>query len=346
MRTKWTSETIWFMPEDNDGESRDQLPLKAYIAFQFGTSRGPLKEYLDADLLVHRYPRILALGILLLEIGLGRPFPPRNYPDFISQMNLDHRTAMRRLHELENTKWEKFSHKGTFVEAVENCLNYENFRTPPNPQKKAHESPAKQDSRTRCSDESFEVSERRKRLYKKVVRPLAWLTERGFRNNSENVTYITRSEENASPDDEPGSGFWQQDQAAMFHSGKDIKPQEWLDNLKEINAHVQRQLRKAKNTTPIRVAILDTGYNPEVPFFQDTRRSDRIKGWRDFVCGLQTPIDSYGHGTFMTRLVMESAPCAEVYVARVAESTDQLVHSQDKVVEVRNLANCTFLFRY
>jgi hypothetical protein len=123
----------------------------------------------------------------------------------------------------------------------------------------------------------------------------------------------------------------------MFHSGRTIIPEQWRENLKLINHDVSRMHRdqqKRKEIPRIRIAILDTGYNPTMPFFTDKRRSARIK-WQDFTQGSKYGVDSYGHGTLMTSLVMEAAPLADIYVTRVAENTDQLGLNADKVAKVR-----------
>lgn len=71
-RDKWTSDNIWLMQEAGHDKPKDRLPLQVYISPDLGQHGKGLPEILDNGYF-HRRPHILALGILLLEIGLGRP---------------------------------------------------------------------------------------------------------------------------------------------------------------------------------------------------------------------------------------------------------------------------------
>jgi hypothetical protein len=95
---------------------------------------------------------------------------------------------------------------------------------------------------------------------------------------------------------------------------------------------------------PIKIAVLDTGCNADLPFCKIPRRRKCIKGWKDFTrqesndtTEASSMGDEYGHGSLMTRLVMETAPLAHVYVARVAKHTDELDSSSDQIAQVREL---------
>jgi len=62
----------------------------------------------------------------------------------------------------------------------------------------------------------------------------------------------------------------------------------------------------------------------------------RLKGWKDLTSmDSATKIDSFGHGTFMTRLRMEVAPIADVYLICVAEQTDDLQNNASSIAKVR-----------
>ncbi|TDZ16274.1 Subtilisin Carlsberg [Colletotrichum orbiculare MAFF 240422] len=88
---------------------------------------------------------------------------------------------------------------------------------------------------------------------------------------------------------------------------------------------------------PVRVAILDTGLNSKLPFFcNEPSRLKKIVAYEDFVGGttdLKHMIDTNGHGSFMARLLMEVAPHAEVYVARVAADSKSLSKSSRNIVK-------------
>jgi hypothetical protein len=321
------------MPEEDDGRPADQLPLKAYVSLDFSRLGNDEPELLGEPLLAHRLPRILALAIMLLEVGLGRPFKPRGYTKPVAQINTDHGMAKRLLHDLEAAKWGDFKYKDVFTQAIESCLDYKGFLSPCELRPKSQAAKTSTAISQGQPEWAETVEERRRQLYRRVVGPLAWLVKKGFRGGDCQVSYVARRDPDreAEPEKRP--------QMAMFHAGKAIVPTEWLDNLKHIGAHIDRLQRAQRNANilPVRVAVLDTGYDPGMPFFQDPRRACRIKGWRDFVTGSETSdrrVDVFGHGSFMTRLLMESSPLADIYVARVAENTNQLPSNTENVAKV------------
>lgn len=75
---------------------------------------------------------------------------------------------------------------------------------------------------------------------------------------------------------------------------------------------------------PIKIAILDFGYDPSSKFFRDQEEygnhglKDRIT-WKDFV-GEASPEDRHAekHGTKLLCLMLMLLPTAEIFVGRVA----------------------------
>ncbi|KAG8421959.1 hypothetical protein J3458_003796 [Metarhizium acridum] len=98
-------------------------------------------------------------------------------------------------------------------------------------------------------------------------------------------------------------------------------------------------MRQATSSTrPVRIAILDTGLRLSIPYFQDDfdgpERKKQVISYKDFVGQSDSDMkDLFGHGTFMMRLVAESAPAAEIMVARVAENTEGLSSCQTNIVK-------------
>jgi hypothetical protein len=83
----------------------------------------------------------------------------------------------------------------------------------------------------------------------------------------------------------------------------------------------------------IRIAVLDTGYDPATAFFLARKR--RIQGWKDMVVDSSTTRrDEDGHGTYVLSLLMKVAPAANFYVARVARNTNDLANSTENVAKV------------
>ncbi|KAJ6260676.1 Tk-subtilisin [Drechslerella dactyloides] len=333
MQGKWTNENIWLMADEAESELKDRLPLRAYMAFQFDATSDSLEDFLDSPILKHQCPRIFGLGALLLEIGLGRPLGLTKTLNSIPQMNRYYNKAVCHLKELEHENWEGFAHKVVFDEAIRNCLESENYIQPPKLSGPTRKSQGVQQKDT---EKAFEISKRRWRLYRKVIVPLAWL-KNAFRNHSEGDNYIMKIKSVSSQETEGAPDTSLPQQQALFHTGPYVAAKNWLQHLKTINGRVEGERRRRNITKPVRIAILDTGCNPKAPFFLDedhgSRRLACIQGWQDFVSNSESPVDEFGHGTLMTRLMIESAPSAKLLVARVARSTKKLDGSQEKIAE-------------
>jgi hypothetical protein len=340
MRRRWSSDNIWFMPAAENGDHR--LPLRAFVGFPFDDPDETPEDFIQ-DLRIplhHRCPRIFALGILLLEIGLGRPFPTRVFKKLTSQVNFDYTTASKLLETFRKETWNGFSHKKYFIDAVEYCIDGGNFM---------HDLTEQRGNagRSNASGEPQDRSKRRKNLYSRVVQPLAWLSIKGFNSNSTEVPYLSRiPEPDTIQSPTPGPVDASEEEGGGFHSGLAVSTSNWLRNLKAISSYVDQKRNAIDGVKPIKVAILDTGINTSMPFFQDedygSDRRGQIELFKDFVdTDVGSTVDEFGHGSLMSRLVaettaFESTPFAKIMVARVAKNTKLLLKSQDKVAEVRS----------
>lgn len=89
---------------------------------------------------------------------------------------------------------------------------------------------------------------------------------------------------------------------------------------------------------PVRIAILDSGFDPRNPQINDGQRLDpRIKGVQNFVRGTG-PLDiqdDIGHGTHALGLLLNVATCAEIYIAKVANQETLGHGSYDAITEAR-----------
>lgn len=323
MRTKWTSESIWFLPQwtplAEDVSLPEEILLRPYLAFPFGLPKDPLKDVIHDDMLNHKHPRIFRFGILLLEIGLGKSFPSFKRPNLVSQLNLDHQVASSKLAELRRESWAGFRYKSYFDDAVSHCIQSQKL--------------FKQSNHLSLTgkEEQGGVLARRQAFYKNVVQPLAWLARKGFRHNPDDITLIRRKAVSTHGTKVPDMPL---EPKATFHSGNEVVPQKWLKTLNELSREVEGQRRKAGVQTRIRVALLDTGLNLELPEFADPDgRRKRVKDVKDFL-DQSKGNDTFGHGSFMARLVMECAPSADIYVARVASNSTELSRSQVEVQKV------------
>ncbi|CAG9990127.1 unnamed protein product [Clonostachys byssicola] len=133
MHKVWSSDTIWFMPQADGQREPKKVPLKAYVSFHPDATKcdDDASECIKRRGLIHKYPRIQSLGILLLEIGLGEPLCPPS-SDFENQrlnkrLNNRHMDALKKLEELENNKWDINSqYLEAFVRTIRNCLEFNN----------------------------------------------------------------------------------------------------------------------------------------------------------------------------------------------------------------------------
>lgn len=86
----------------------------------------------------------------------------------------------------------------------------------------------------------------------------------------------------------------------------------------------------------IRIAVLDTGYNPNTEFFLDRDRQRRLRGWKDWAVESSAyPRDDNGHGSNVLSLLMKMAPMADMYVARIAKNSAQLERSSQSIADVK-----------
>ncbi len=108
----------------------------------------------------------------------------------------------------------------------------------------------------------------------------------------------------------------------------------WLEQIAFVNQRIKDDLKRAGRIPRLKIAILDTGYDDNAPTFYVPGRSKRIKRWRDFVTNSQKPIDTDGHGTHLLTLLLQVAPSAEIYVARVAENSKALATAEDHISQV------------
>jgi hypothetical protein len=73
---------------------------------------------------------------------------------------------------------------------------------------------------------------------------------------------------------------------------------------------------------PVRIAILDSGFDPDHPLLvtDEGTFEPRIKGFQNFVAGRDADEyqDEIGHGTHALGLLLKIATCAEIYIARIA----------------------------
>lgn len=108
--------------------------------------------------------------------------------------------------------------------------------------------------------------------------------------------------------------------------------------MSDLKASVHTYIKKPlgylrdEDNPPVKIAVLDTGVDSKVPFIKGAMKINRIKGLRSFVKGDESTEDGFGHGTHVTALLLNVAPDAQIYVAKVAQ--DENIPSDHNIAEV------------
>ncbi|PYH72818.1 S8 family peptidase [Aspergillus vadensis CBS 113365] len=336
MRTKWTSETIQFMRESDTSGGRGQGKLftwKPYVSVHFNDEDPLCYEQYKVPGMVHVYPRIRALGIMLVEIGLGFPLPKRENQgqSLAAEVNAELLTAINYARDEE--RWKNFDYPD-YMNSIRHCLEPGTFD-----QAACVEGLSAYEQRQH-------LKQRRNILYEKVVFPLENLLQgTKWIDNYEKIAPLSvlsqdAKIEEATVPENLDKGKAPERRRKRTESEKNAS--NWLLDLKEFNRELAQVAPAAGSrgvSRSVRIAILDTGYDDNAPFFFSPDVMERLKGWKDWVDGSSQPEDCHGHGTHLVSLVLKCAPDADIYVARISESPHQLLNSSDKVAEAISWAS-------
>lgn len=165
MNTPWTHENIHFL---DDHGSRNQAAAKPfyccrpYLVPQFAKAESDIPEFCEGDSVMHKYPKVLALGILLIEIAKG---------ELLEACKISRSYDNDSINEHFISAWSSLTHGilgedddyTTYKDAVKKCLDFDLFVDAPY---------IPGESRPEES-----LKERRAILYAKVVSPLRKLLE-------------------------------------------------------------------------------------------------------------------------------------------------------------------------
>ncbi|KAK1830614.1 hypothetical protein QBC39DRAFT_383096 [Podospora conica] len=347
MSVRWTTETVQFFYErrgDDDDDEPGVLDESPYISLPTGTNTPSLlsAEYLPTECVVHRYPRLLALVVLLFNLGRRKrrrdtaqqlegsqrqPGHETNDSARISNDFNDIRSALR------GKSWPKLDVqeevRETLRAVLSDCSNPRLF----------DEQPGDGSQRDRGL---LTIEERRAIIYGRTVYPLKLLLQKlGWVDTLGNIQG-QEGEDNSSVTDKPvGSAkraavFLNADSVAEKSCSSQQGAKAWLQRIQtsEVTSMLFAGFQANRSIRRLRIAVLDTGYDPETTFFRDRSRKRRIQGWKDMVTHDSTPArDEDGHGTHVLSLLMKVIPVADFYVARVARSAVELENSTNSVAE-------------
>jgi hypothetical protein len=316
----WTNDDVLFMPEaENDGSA--SYFCKPYLSASFDnpTRRDESQECRQDFGVVHRYPRIFGLGMMLMDIATTIPISTTGRPYEWTPSISNERLATLKSY-LSHGKFHDDCQFPRYRHAVEKCLDSKLFQNAPfNPRKPAEN-----------------LEERRTILYDEIVDPLRQLIEgTGWDAEFGEIerTPLAPKIETA-PTTLPSANDG--DALDRTNSGPiiDRKRDRWLHNVELINFRLQRERPRQLRPVPTRIAILDTGYSEESSYFDVPDSDRRIKGWKDFVDDSPIAKDTHGHGTHLLTLLLKVAPLADVYVARIAADGPGLKTAEDNISKV------------
>lgn len=323
MKLPWTSKTIEFIKESSGNSSDGQAQLfawKPYIAVLFGDKN--CNEFSNLNGEIHHFPRVKALGVMMVEIGIGSPLP-----DGDCGVNCDYLLALQ--YSKDQKHWRDFDYPD-YLHAVDNCLDPATFNSAPF-------------YRGQNGEEQAEsLKERRNILYHKVVSPLEELL-RGTKWMEQltaipplqalsthpagySRTHSTISDEHTIKHPAALQG----PRGSLTRSQKNARA--WLTKMQILNHKLSRNTLSSIHR-PTRIAVLDTGCHCDAPFFLSPENQPHLKDWKDWVDHTDDFQDSHGHGTQMISVIMKIAPRAHIYVARVAKSPRDLTTATENVTQ-------------
>ena len=172
MKIRWMGETIQFIPERDPAQKL--YACDPYFAVQFDDVGDDFTEYCDLYSVIHRYPRMLALGVMLIDIdrrtysahakSKAVPLQKRINDDFVMARKVFKDSTWPAFNDLTNKIVAK-----TYKAVVENCFDRKVFSRAAFDPKEIH------------SRSEQGIEERRAILYERVVDPLRMLlTDMGW----------------------------------------------------------------------------------------------------------------------------------------------------------------------
>lgn len=164
MKYPWTRENIHLLDDESvrRGDSSSSYLFRPYFATDFLKDQRGISEYADGEMHWHRYPKILALGILLIEVAKGQPFEVPKIPLDYSRdsINTYFKSAIIALKN-EGLFGKKEDDFDSYRDAVEGCLKFDRF---------LGVAPASEQPWSEKNDNGLE--KQRAIIYRKIVRPL------------------------------------------------------------------------------------------------------------------------------------------------------------------------------
>ncbi len=120
-----------------------------------------------------------------------------------------------------------------------------------------------------------------------------------------------------------------------IHSSRSFRADTWIADLKSaVDKHTKKPHGYLRGIPAVKIAVLDTGIDSDHPSIKGALKIKRIQMARSFVKNDKSPEDRFGHGTHVTQLLLDVAPDAQLYVAKVAE--------KETIPQDHNIAEVSF----
>jgi hypothetical protein len=128
MQREWTKETVHFMFERRSKTPKGIFINEPFLSARFDSCHQPRST--DVEFRSHLFPKLLALGIMFLEIELAIKIEKHRMPEDLGRdgeptVNADHIAAMEVFNKIE--LWEESETFGVFREVIDACLTPDNF---------------------------------------------------------------------------------------------------------------------------------------------------------------------------------------------------------------------------
>lgn len=131
MKTRWNSDTIRFMREtDTPGDRGKLRTWKPYLSVQPDINDPECYEYNKIVGGVHDYPIVRALGIMLVEICIGRAFPRKDNQSSSMAAKVNNEIFLAFQNVGDEKLWSDFDYPG-YRTAVRHCLKPDTFNLAP-----------------------------------------------------------------------------------------------------------------------------------------------------------------------------------------------------------------------
>lgn len=99
-----------------------------------------------------------------------------------------------------------------------------------------------------------------------------------------------------------------------------------------------RCLTNSIQVAPIRIAVLDTGVSDNDEYVKrGLLHGGKIKDCRSWVGDDDGCSDTCGHGTHVVRLLLRTAPTAEIYVAKISAGLKVDGNAMGRIAKVKNI---------